>query len=106
MFTEHLGIIGTVNKSDGSVKEVMMLGTGDGTYKSGGDIILCMLAIIASVDPKMAADKRIDILKDLGFLGGDDVDLTNLSGKTERNGIKYFISSSSVTGLMFGASRK
>lgn len=106
MFNGHLGVIGTVNKSDGSVKEVTLLGSGDGSFKSGSNIILGMMAIIAAVDPGLKAENRIEILKDLGLLGGKDVDITNLSGKTERNGIKYFISSSEMMGLMFGASRQ
>lgn len=106
MFNDHLGIVGSVNKTDGSVKEITMLGTGDGTFKSGSNIILCMVAVIATVDPDLAPEKRVDVLKDLGLIGGKDVDIMNLSDKTERNGISYFISSSTVTGLIFGASRK
>lgn len=106
MFNEHLGILGSVNKMDGSVNEVTMLGTGDGTFKSGSNIILCMIAVIATIDPDLAPEKRIDVLKDLGLVGNKDVDIMNLSDKAERNGISYFISSSTVTGLIFGASRK
>lgn len=106
MFNNHLGIVGSVNKTGGSVKEITMLGTGDGTFKSGSNIILCMVAVIATVDPGLAPEKRIDVLKDLGLVGNKKADIMNLSGKTERNGISYVISSSTVTGLIFGVSRK
>jgi len=51
MITGHLGLIGTVNKADGSVKEINMIGSGDGTTRSATNILLCMGAIIGTVDP-------------------------------------------------------
>ncbi len=106
MFTDHLGLIGTINKSDGSVKGVTMIGSGDGTAKSGGNIMLCMLSIIATVDPSIKPENRVDVLKALGLLGDKDVDIMNMSTKTDRNGIHYFISSSRAMGMMFGASKE
>ena len=106
MFTEHLGIIGTVNKPDGHVTDITLIGTGDGTIKSGSNIILGIIAIIATVDPSLTPDGRLDILKKLKIMGDDDADITNLSTKTSRNGIKYFVSSSKTMGLWFGASRE
>jgi hypothetical protein len=106
MFTAHLGIIGSVNKTDGSVKDITLLGTGDGTIKSGSNIILGIVAIIATVDPGLTPDDRMAILKKLKIMGDDDADITNLSTKTSRNGIKYFVSSSKAMGLWFGASRE
>jgi|GEM_PF-2397762 len=105
MFNENLGILGTVNKSDESVKEVTMIGRGNGTFKSGGNIFLCMAAIIGAVDPSLKPEERGEILKDLGLLN-KNTDFTKMSNKTERNGIKYFVTSSDLMGLMFGASRK
>jgi hypothetical protein len=106
MFTEHLGVIGTVNKSDGSVKEITLIGTGDGTIKSGSNIILGIVAVIATVDPSLTPDGRMGILKKLKIMGDDDADLSDLSTKTRHNGIKYFVSSSKAMGLWFGASRE
>ncbi|MGZ3974624.1 MAG: hypothetical protein ACXVMI_10200 [Flavisolibacter sp.] len=106
MFTKNLGILGAVNKSDGGIKELTMLGSGDGTFKSGSNIFLCMAAIIATVDPTLQPEKRGDILRDLGITDKNDSDITNMEGKTERNGIKYYVSSSPSIGFMFGASRK
>jgi len=106
MFTENLGVIGTVNKSDGSVKEITLIGTGDGTIKSGSNIILGIIAVIATVDPSLTPDGRMSILKKLKIMGDDDADISNLSTKTSRNGIKYFVSSSKAMGLWFGASRE
>ena len=105
MFTEHLGLLGTIRKTDGKLTEINMLGSGDGTLKSGSDIILCMFCLIATVDPGLEPSKRGDILKNLGILG-KDADITNLDGKTERNGFKYSVASSKMMGLMFSISRE
>ena len=99
----NLMLVGTLNKADGTVKDVMMIGAGDGTATSGGNIIFCMGAIIAAVDPTLSGDERIDVLKKLGLFS--DADVLNLSGSTDLNGNHYFISSSEVTGIMFGASK-
>ena len=101
---QNVSVVGSISKKDGSVKEVMMFGSGDGSISSGGNIILCMLGIIAAVDPGIAPENRIDILKETGLIGKKDIDLTDFSGKTQRNGIKYFVTSTELTGLMFGAS--
>jgi len=106
MFTDNLGILGTVRKSDGKMTELMMIGSGDGSFKSGSNIIICMMAIIATVDPDLAPEKRIDVLKGLGMMGDKKVDITNMDGKTETEKMKYSIASNKYTGLMFSVSRK
>jgi hypothetical protein len=105
MFTANLGLVGTMDKSSGRVIEVMMLGSSDGTAKSSADLLLCMGAIVATVDPGLEPGKRADVLRDLGLFNKDE-DITNLSKKTVKNGIEYYLESNKVTGFIFGASKK
>jgi hypothetical protein len=105
-FTDNLLIMGTVDKTNNGVKEITMIGRPDGTLESSTNLILCMAVIIASADPALLPEQRGDILRELGFLGTDNTDIMNLSTKTEKNGLGYFINSSPLIGIMFGVSRK
>jgi hypothetical protein len=103
-FNDNLGIIGLVDKMNGKMIDLMMVCTGDETAESGTNIFLCMGTIIAAVDPELPAEERGEIMSELGILG-KEADVTNLAGETRRNGIKYGLSSSKMTGIMFSASR-
>lgn len=102
--TDDLALSGSIIKSTGGVKEVTMLGSGDGTYTSGGNIILCMIAIIATVDPTIPAESRGKILRKLKMFGDKSVDITHMSQETIMNGIKYSIYSNPKIGFWFIAS--
>ncbi|MFD1955994.1 hypothetical protein ACFSL6_17905 [Paenibacillus thailandensis] len=102
MFTDNLGLTGTVNKKDGSVRDVMIMGAGDGTVESGTDIILAIGTLIASTNPTLTADERGDVLGDLGLLD-ENMNINDLDKSTIRNGIKYHIMGSDVIGIMFSA---
>lgn len=103
MLTDRLALLGTVNKADGSIRDISMLGQGDGTVKSGMNILTTMGILIASIDPEISPSERGDILKDLGVMG-DNVDIYNVDNKTIRNGRRYWINSSKEIGIMFGVS--
>jgi hypothetical protein len=105
-FTNNLGIVGTVDKTNNGVKEITMIGSSDGTLESSTNLILCMAVIIASVDPSLLPEQRGDVLRELGFFGADNTDIMNLSTKTEKNRLQYFINSSPQIGIIFGVSRK
>lgn len=105
MFTDNLGLVGSMDKSSGRVIEVMMLGSSDGTAKSSADLLLCMGAIVATVDPGLEPAKRADVLRDLGLFDKNE-DIMNLSKKTVKDGIEFYIESSKITGFIFGASKK
>jgi hypothetical protein len=105
-FTDHLGVVGSVDKSNGCVNSLILIGSGDGSVKSGGNIILGMCGIIAAVDPSIKPENRLDILKGLGLLGKSKVDYADMPQKELiKNGIKYTITSSASMGLWFSASR-
>ena len=99
-FTDRLAIMGSVNKADGTVRDVMIIGQGDETSKSALNIVMSMGILIAAVNPELSANERGNILKDLGLLG-DNIDLKNLDKSTIRNGRKYHVSASDKIGIMF-----
>ncbi|GAA4271466.1 hypothetical protein U6A24_12840 [Aquimarina gracilis] len=103
MFNSHIGLIGTLNKKDGSLKEVTMVGQGDGSLNSATNILVTMGGIINGVNPSLTPNERGQILKEIGFLN-DNVDINNLEANTKRGEIKYWINSSKYLGIMFGAS--
>lgn len=93
----------TLNKIDNSVKEVTAIGMGDGTMTSGGNIILSMTGLIATVQPTLAPNERGDILKRLNILGGTKKDISNLDEKCDYKGVHYWVTSSEELGIWFGA---
>lgn len=101
MFTENLGIIGTVNKKDGSVRDVMLMGTGDGTLESGADILIGMGILITATNPELSADERGNVLRELGII--DSSDIMDLNKSTIRNGIRYKIMTSKDLGIWLSA---
>lgn len=102
MFNDYLGLTGTVNKSDGSIRDVMMLGRGDGTAASGANVIVVMGLVILAVNPDLPSTEVGSILTDLHVLD-DGVDLTKIDESTVRNGIRYHVQGSKELGLMFSA---
>jgi hypothetical protein len=101
MFTNSLGVVGAVNKEDGSLNSITMIGGGDGTIKSGANLFMCMAVIIATVNPELQPSERGDILREMGIIGKDDI---AKKGETVRNGIKYSHNFSKEMGLWFVAS--
>jgi len=101
-FTKNLSMVGMVNKKDGSVRSVTFIGAGDGTAKSGADIILSMGLTIMATNPELSEDDRGNILRELGLMDGGDV--FNLNKDTIRNGIKYSLNTSKELGIWFTVS--
>lgn len=102
MFTDYLGITGSVNKADGSVRDIMMLGRGDGTAASGANIIVVMGLVILATNPDIPANDVGGIISDLHVLD-DGVDLSTIDESSVRNGIRYHVQGSNELGLMFSA---
>jgi len=55
---------------EGNVTGVTYIGTGDGTAKSGANIMVGMVYSLAAVRPEWGSERRIDMLKKLGMMGG------------------------------------
>ncbi|MGO0062842.1 hypothetical protein ACTID9_22935 [Brevibacillus fluminis] len=99
-FTKNLALLGTVNKKDGSIRDITLLGTGDGSFKSGADIMLGISLMIASTNPELPPDERGAVLEDLGLIGGEG-GIMGLHNETIRNGMKYTIMTSEQLGIWF-----
>lgn len=105
MLTDNIGLLGTINKTDGSIRDIMIMAQGDGTFQSGVDIILAIGTIITTINPEFTPDERGQVLTDLGLLD-ENADITNLDSSTVRGQYKYWINSSPVIGIMFGVENK
>ncbi len=103
MFNDHIGLIGTLNKKDNSLKEITMIGQGNGNLDSATNILITMGGIISCITPTIKPSGRGKILREIGFFN-DNVDINNLEANTKRGDIKYWINSSKYLGIMFGAS--
>jgi hypothetical protein len=86
------------------LRSVTLIGTGDGTMKSGTDIIIGMGVLLSATNHDLPADERGQILKELKIIGNKDVDVMNLDESTVRNGIKYSLSTSKELGVLLTAS--
>ncbi|MEN1985976.1 hypothetical protein [Paenibacillus hubeiensis] len=103
MTTDYIGITGSVNKADGSLRDVMMIGQGNGTLSSGADIILSIGLVVLATNPDLPTSAVGDIMKDLGVID-EGVDWTTIDESTEVNNVRYTLRGSDVLGIMFSAS--
>lgn len=73
--SDYVYLQGSINKSDRSVREVTMVGAGDGTAQSGTDILVTIGLLIASTNPDLTTEERAGVLQDLGLLS-EGVDIS------------------------------
>ncbi len=59
-----------INKSDTSIREVVMIAKGNNTWESGHNIMLTIGTIVAVTNPHLDETERGQALKDLGLLEG------------------------------------
>ncbi|KQO04465.1 hypothetical protein [Paenibacillus sp. Leaf72] len=100
--TDSIYLNGFVNKETGAIKELLIMGAGDGTPQSGANLILSFGALIGATNPDLETNESGDIFEELGLMESN-VDLYNLNKSAERNGIVYTIKSSKETGIWFMA---
>jgi hypothetical protein len=103
MMNKFIGISCTINKSDKSVSEIVLIAQGDGSMQSGVDILIAAGGVIHATNPDIKPEERGEILKQIGMMG-DNVDIKKLDGKTVKNNIKYTGYYSDRIGIMFTAS--
>ncbi|WP_277669103.1 hypothetical protein [Caproiciproducens galactitolivorans] len=99
--TDNIIISGSVNKSDNTVRNLIMYGRGDGTPKSGAEIIVCMGTLIAMTSPELSPDERGNLLKELN-VKADVPDKT--TKEAVRGNIKYGFGISRDIGILFSIS--
>lgn len=97
--TNNINVVGVINKSDNSVRNLIMIGAGDGTPQSGADVLIAMGLLIASANPELIPEERFKILQDIGLAKKGD----NLPTKGDliRHGRKYSFNVSKDTGIQF-----
>lgn len=104
-FNSSHSMIGTVNKSDGKVREVTILAGGAELKDPGkaADVIITWGLLVQATNPGLSQDERGAILKELGVIG-TDANLTNANKSTVKGNVKYTFSADNTLGYWFIAS--
>lgn len=101
MLSDRHALIANVDLDSGQLREVLVIASGDGTFKSGADVLLVGVAAMAAAIP----DARMD--DGLGNLVADMVSEAIDSGnsvKRVRSDTEISVTKSDQIGLMFSAS--
>lgn len=103
-FNNTFGLMGSVNKVDGSIRDVTIVASGKGlsNTKTAANVILSWGLLIQTTNPGLSAPERGNILKDLGAIG-DNASFKDADKSTVRGNIKYYLKSSDALGIWFGA---
>ncbi|WP_462400888.1 hypothetical protein [Desulfovibrio piger] len=98
MSTSNGALVST--NTEGKISSILYIGTGDGTVKSGANIITGIIFTIAAIKPEWEPSKRGDVMRKLGLLGNDG----NLpkSSQTVMDGVQFTFSFSQEIGVMLG----
>ena len=98
MSTSNGALVST--NAEGKISSILYIGTGDGTVKSGANIITGIILTIAAIKPEWEPSKRGDVMRKLGLLGNDG----NLpkSSQTVMDGVQFTFSFSHEIGVMLG----
>jgi len=83
-FSNRIGFLATVNRSDRTVRSFTYMASGDGSLKSGADIMLVLSLLIRSIDPALTNETANELMLDLmeAVKGESSVERV-------RNGIRY-----------------
>lgn len=92
--SKNMALLITSDKTSDTVISIILIGVGDGTMKSGGDIIIGFIAAITATNPELSKTARGDVLKSLGIFTGSN----EANGETIRQGIKYTLSRTESAG--------
>lgn len=101
VFNENLYLTGKVNKADGSVAEINLVGVLNGSLATTVDLNLGIGTIITAVDPGQSQEGRDSVLNLLG-INKITSGIYNLEKQVTRNGVIYWVKSSRKAGLHFG----
>ncbi|WP_052723864.1 hypothetical protein [Paenibacillus wulumuqiensis] len=100
MLSDNIAMTGTINKADGSVREIMLLGQTAGSYEESTNYLLIMGLIMKTVDPSATKEDNAAKMRKLGLMD-DNLELANLDKKVIINDLRYSISYLEEIGLMF-----
>ncbi|MCF8088971.1 MAG: hypothetical protein K9L23_13045 [Desulfotignum sp.] len=87
---QHIGMVLSANRQNRILRSATLIATGDGSSKSGVDIIFGLAAfVMAFEDPLMPVNERKGVVKDLGVTDNRLIDQGKV--RFERKGIKYSV---------------
>jgi hypothetical protein len=83
-FTNRIGLFVMVNRPAGDVRSISYLASGDGTTKSGGEIIFVLSLLVRAIDPALGDESASRLTLDL-------MGATKIPNGVERtvNGVRY-----------------
>lgn len=102
-FNRNIGLLGTVNKYDGTIRSLTTIASGDGTPKSGANMVLIMHDVIDATNPSVGREETAKIAINL-FQGS--VAKMGSSVEEVRNGIRYAAIFQNGVGMIFVADQK
>jgi prephenate dehydratase len=100
MLTDHIAIVGQLNKSDNSIRSLILTLQGDGTMQSGMDIMTTIMGVVDATNPGISPKERGEVLKELGLFK-KGIDINKIDSRATKNGIEYSLQGSEMIGLMF-----
>ena len=84
----NIGFVLTANNVTRSVRDMIFIGGGDGTIRSGADLLMAMVAFVMAIEnPSMPASQTHRITRDLGLHYMTEAD--NRTTKVVRHGVRY-----------------
>lgn len=85
-FTERIGFLAMVNRDAGDIRSISYMASGDGSIRSGGEMIFVLSVLVRTLDPALGDESASRLVLDL-------MGATKIAKGVERT----------VNGLRFGA---
>lgn len=102
ILTPNIGIAGTVDREDGLIDQVVLVGGGDVDEAAARDIVHSWGLLIGTTNPDLPVEEWVAVIGDLGFLD-ENVDIETLDEETVRNGVRYNLRMVDEVGIIFSA---
>lgn len=104
MLSNNIGIIGSVNKADGSLREIMVMISGGAESSENMKAIAVLLAVSQSINRNTPKEENSKIISDMVRFAANNIK-TGKSVERITGGLRYTASASEFTGLMFVISK-
>ncbi|MBX3588775.1 MAG: hypothetical protein KF796_19255 [Ramlibacter sp.] len=82
--SKHVTLMAMTNRSDGTVRSITYIGSGDGTLKSGADMMFALGVLLRTVDPSMNDETANELMMELISPIRDKRDV-----ERQRNGLRF-----------------
>lgn len=104
MLSNNIGVIGTVNKTDGSLREIMVMASGSADPAENLKAIAVILAVSQSINAVTPKEENSKVVSDMVQTALENIKTGKPVEKTVGN-LKYTASASEFIGLMFAVSQ-